>query len=190
MKHALWLFSSMLVLALLVPGAVNAAEEEGWISLFDGKSLDGWKPTDENPDSFRVEDGKIVANGPRAHLFYNGPVHNHDFKNFEYKAEVMTTKGSNSGLYIHTKWESGDWPNFGYEAQVNNTQGDPQKTGGLYDVVKVFEAPAKDDEWFEYYISVQGQTITIKINGQTTAVYDEKDKAELDKRSRGSHLSP
>lgn len=175
---------------MLTSGAFAAAETDGeWISLFDGKSLDGWKVSEENPDSIKCVDGMIVAHGPRAHLFYDGPVEDHEFKNFIFKADVMTTPGSNSGLYIHTKYQAEDWPNFGYECQVNNTQGDPQKTGGVYDTVKVFEAPAKDDEWFEYTIIVKGKTIETQINGKTAAKYDEKDKAKLDKRSRGSDLA-
>jgi len=185
MKHS----TSILILVLIAAGPVMAADEGGWISLFDGKSLDGWKSSEENSDSFKLEDGAIVAHGPRAHLFYDGPVKNHDFKNFDFKADVMTAPGSNSGIYIHTKWQKEDWPNAGYEAQVNNTQGDPQKTAGLYDVVKVLEAPAKDNEWFEYEIIVNGKTVTTKINGKTAAVYDEKDKEKLDHRSRGSDLS-
>ncbi|MCA9412330.1 MAG: DUF1080 domain-containing protein [Candidatus Omnitrophica bacterium] len=175
---------------LIVTGAFAAGDSDGgWISLFDGKSLDGWKVSEDHPDSFRVEDGQIVANGARAHLFYEGPVENHNFKNFILKADVMTTKGSNSGLYIHTKYQKDDWPNYGYECQVNNTQGDPQKTAGIYDTVKVLEAPAKDNEWFEYTIIVKGKTIETQINGKTCAKYDEKDKAELDHRSRGTDLS-
>ncbi|MCA9425703.1 MAG: DUF1080 domain-containing protein, partial [Candidatus Omnitrophica bacterium] len=174
----------------IVTGAFAAGDSDGgWISLFDGKSLDGWKVSEDHPDSFRVEDGQIVANGARAHLFYEGPVENHDFKNFIFKADVMTTKGSNSGLYIHTKYQKDDWPNYGYECQVNNTQGDPQKTAGIYDTVKVLEAPAKDNEWFEYTIIVKGKTIETQINGKTCAKYDEKDKAEMDHRSRGTDLS-
>src|SRR5580698_2415694 len=57
---------------------------DGWYSLFDGKSLDGWK-INENPDTFSVRDGEIVVNGPRAHLFYEGAVKDHEFKNFEFK---------------------------------------------------------------------------------------------------------
>ncbi|MCB9768909.1 MAG: DUF1080 domain-containing protein [Candidatus Omnitrophica bacterium] len=175
---------------MIVTGAFAAGDSDGgWISLFDGKSLDGWKVSEDHPDSFRVEDGQIVANGARAHLFYEGPVENHNFKNFILKADVMTTKGSNSGLYIHTKYQKDDWPNYGYECQVNNTQGDPQKTAGIYDTVKVLEAPAKDNEWFEYTIIVKGKTIETQINGKTCAKYDEKDKAELDHRSRGTDLS-
>ena len=76
-----------------------ADDDAGWISLFDGKSLDGWTVS-ENPQSFSVEDGKIIVDGPRGHLFYSGDVANHNFKNFHFKADVMTfpraTRGSTS----------------------------------------------------------------------------------------------
>ena len=39
-----------------------------WVSIWDGESFDGWRAS-ENPESFQIEDGKIVVNGPRAHLF-------------------------------------------------------------------------------------------------------------------------
>ena len=117
-----------------IAGATLPAQDAGWVSLFDGKSLDGWK-VGENAASFSVADGAIVVNGPRAHLYYVGPVGNHDFKNFEFKADVMTTPGSNSGIYFHTAYQEGGWPSKGYEVQVNNSHTDPKRTAGLYAIV-------------------------------------------------------
>ena len=68
-----------------------------WVSLFDGKTLNGWK-VGESHETFKVEDGAIVANGKVAHLFYDGEAGNHDFKNFELKLDIMTMPGSNSGV--------------------------------------------------------------------------------------------
>ena len=113
-----------------------------------------------------MQDGAIVVNGPRAHLFYVGPVQNHDFKNFEFKAEVMTTPGSNSGIYFHTTYQEGGWPAKGYEVQVNNSHTDPKRTGGLYSIQDVFEAPAKDNEWFTEQIVVQGKRVTVQRQRQ------------------------
>jgi hypothetical protein len=147
----------------------------GWQPLFDGKSLDGWKPS-ENKDTFSVKDGLIVAHGERSHLFYVGPVNGADFQDFELKAEVMTTPGSNSGIYFHTEYQETGWPSKGYECQVNTTHSDPKKTGGLYAVQDVMDnAPSKDNEWFDYYIKVQGKHITIKIDGKTTVDWTEPD---------------
>ena len=123
----------------------TAPHSEGWVNIFDGKTLDGWKAA-EHPGSFTIKDGAIVVFGERAHLFYDGAVKNHDFKNFEFKVTVMTTPGSNSGIFIHTVYQDTGWPSKGYEIQVNNTHGDWRKTGSVYAIQDVKEAPAKDNE--------------------------------------------
>ena len=84
--------------------------EQGWISLFDGESLKGWKPAEENPGTFSVRDGAIMAKGPRCHLFYVGPVENADFQDFELKVDVKTERGSNGGIYFHTQWQKRTGP--------------------------------------------------------------------------------
>ncbi len=160
-----------LSLTVAVCGALNAADD-GFVSLFDGKSLDGWK-INENPASLKLEDGCLVVQGERAHVFYDGAVANHDFKNFHFKAEVMTAPSANSGIYFHTKFQKDGWPSTGYESQVNNTQKDPKKTGGLYNVKDNFEAPAKDDVWFTYEIIVNGKNIVVKIDGKVITDYTE-----------------
>jgi hypothetical protein len=168
---------ALAVVALLVC-AVYAAEEpaaeEGWISLFDGKSLDGWK-VGENANAFKVEDGMIVVNGNVGHLFYDGKVKDHHFKNFEFKADVMTFPKANSGIYFHTGYQEKGWPSKGFEAQVNNSHSDWKRTGGLYNVADIKDPPAKDNEWFNYYIKVEGKKVTIKINGKTTVEWTQPD---------------
>ena len=154
-----------------------AHQESEWIPLFDGKSLDGWKAS-EHPETFSVEDGKIVVHGPRAHLFYEGPVENHDFDNFEFKAQVMTTPGSNSGMFIRTQYQEEGWPSQGYEVQVNNSHTDWRRTGSLYGIDDVKEKIVPDNEWYTEHIIVDGKHITIKINDQTVVDYTQPDEAE------------
>lgn len=153
-----------------------------WISLFDGETLNGWKAS-ENPETFSVEDGQIIVDGPRAHLFYVGTVNNHDFKNFEFKADVKTTSGSNSGIYFHTKYQDTGWPSKGYEAQVNNTyESDPRRTASLYGIDDINDPPAKDGEWFTMYIKVQDKNITIKLDGKTMVEYTEPENVDREGR--------
>jgi len=178
-------FAFAVCFALLGTTAWADESKEGWHSLFDGKTLDGWKVS-ENADSVYVKDGAIVVHGPRAHAFYAGDVADHDFKNFEFKAKVKTHEKSNSGIYFHTKYQEQGWPGTGYECQVNNTHRDPKKTGGLYAVEDVFEAPAEDGEWFDYYIKVDGKNIVIKINGETTVDYTEPDDLDRPERQLSS----
>ena len=162
--------------ALLAMAVVVTQEkEEGFISLFNGKDLTGWKVS-ENPGSARVEDGKIVTNGPRGHVFYVGDVKGHVFKNFEFKAEVLIKPGSNAGIYFHTEYQEKGWPDKGFEAQIcSNGYKDPKKTGSLYGIKDLAESPVKDDEWFEYHILVKGKKVEIRLNGKTVNEWTQPD---------------
>ncbi|HKO80462.1 MAG TPA: DUF1080 domain-containing protein [Chitinophagaceae bacterium] len=178
---------SLLTLAICLLAAAAFTPKntkQDWQSLFDGKTLNNWKVGD-NAATFKIEDGMIVVNGPVAHLFYNGDVNNHQFKNFEFKADVMTTPGSNSGIYFHTDYQQGGWPKKGYEAQVNNSHTDWRRTGSLYGIQDVREVYVKDNEWYTEYIKVEGKRIVIKINDKTVVDYTEPDNPE---RTEGNSL--
>lgn len=167
----------LLAVALAAAFTTSAADKDGWISLFDGKSLAGWK-ANENPDTFKVENGELVVKGPRAHLFYVGEVGGGKFKNFELKLDISTRPQANSGVYFHTEFQKDGWPAKGYEVQVNNTHGDPKKTAGLYGIKDNLEAPAKDGEWFTMHIKVVGKQITTSVNGKVVVDYTEEQKPE------------
>ncbi|MEO0338351.1 MAG: DUF1080 domain-containing protein [Bacteroidota bacterium] len=184
------------------------AQSDGFTDLFNGQNLDGWTAAKEKPNSFIVEDGLLKCVDGRSHLFYTGSVGNADFKNFELKVRAKTTKGSNSGVYFHTKYQEEGWPEIGFEAQVNSTNKDAKKTGSLYGVVNVWapdkdktkkhplirvndnheaflyqtKAPSKDGKWFDYHILVKDQTITIKVNGETQVVWTQP--ADWDREGR------
>lgn len=150
----------------------------GWVSIWDGESLDGWRAS-ENTDSFWVEDERIVVDGPRSHLFYEGPVAGGDFINFEFKSDVYTYPEANSGVFFHTRFQDEGWPQYGYEAQVNATHGDPRKTGSLYAVEDVMDdAPHEDNEWFHYHIKVDGKDIRFDVDGDTVMEFTEPDDRE------------
>ena len=104
-----------LILLLAVPATFA---QDGWISLFNGKDFTGWKVGGDQ-NTFQIKDGALVANGQVAHAFYDGPVNNHDFKNFHLKAVVLTKPHANSGIYFHTKFQDKGFPSQGFEAQVN-----------------------------------------------------------------------
>ena len=99
----------------------------------------------ENVETFTVKDGAIVAHGPRSHCFYTGDFHNHTFKDFELKVDVMTLAGANGGVYIDTEYQDQGFPLKGFEVQVNNAYvKDPRKTGSLYQVKDNGDEVAKD----------------------------------------------
>jgi hypothetical protein len=147
--------AAALFLALPVQ-ADDKKDEEGFVQLFNGKDLTGWKlPDNPNPGAFtgieklekdgkiiefdgkskkedkliplwRVEDGMIIGSGPSSHLFSDRD----DYVNFVFRVEAMINDHGNSGQYFRTKFGPG-FP-AGYEAQINATHGDPIRTGSLY----------------------------------------------------------
>jgi Domain of Unknown Function (DUF1080) len=144
----------------------SGSVEAGFTSLFNGKDLTGWKIAGP-AESWSVKDGAIVANGRASHLYYDGPVHDHSFRNFELKVDAMTQPGSNGGVYVLTEFMERTWPGKGFEIQVNNSHTDRIRTGSLYHVQDVLDqSPAKDGEWFTEHIIVKGDTITVLVDGQ------------------------
>lgn len=191
--------SAALLAASACTASVPVASAQEKISLFDGSTLDGWTVTAENPESFRVEDGAIIAEGPRAHLFYSGE-HRTEFTDFELSLKVMTQPGANSGVYFHTTYQAEGWPSKGLEAQVNATQYDYRKTGSLYAIADIrayasgdevpalgFDtnayvtresAPHLDEEWFDYVIRVEDGTVTTRVNGELLVKWKQPDNWE------------
>ena len=162
-----------LVLLALLALLPLAAADDGWVSLFNGKDLTGWK-VNENPATFSVKEGAIVANGPRSHLFYDGDFLKHTFTNFELKVDVMTLPRANGGIYILTGFQDSGWPGKGFEVQVNNSfPGDPRRTASLYEVQDVKELLVKDNEWFTEHIIVQGNTIVVRLNDKAVVRWTE-----------------
>ncbi len=184
---------TLLFLFIVSAGSFCFAAHHGakWHSLFDGKTLDGWTASKENPNCYFVENGNLVVRGGRSHLFYTGSVGDANFKNFELKLKVKTMKNANSGVYFHTAYQDKGWPSQGFEAQVNTSHKDPKKTGSLYAIANVFvpmeemepfvvrvakagaevyreKAPSTDGEWFDYHIIVKDDNIVLKVNGETT----------------------
>ena len=158
-----------ILIAAVFAFAPAALAQDGFTQLFNGKDFTGWK-IGGNQTTFTVKDGAIVANGAPAHCFYDGPVMNHNFKNFELMVDVMTLPKSNGGIYFHTEYQPAGWPSKGFEVQVNVTHSDPIKSASLYHVLDIgadiIDPIIKDGEWFTEHIIVQGKTVTVKLNGK------------------------
>ena len=144
-------------------------DDKGWVQLFNGKDLDGWVSLPEDKARWSVKDGAIVGEGGVGHLY----TERGDYENFDFKIEAMISDGGNSGQYFRTKKEPG-FPK-GYEAQINSTHGDPQRTGSLYNIVKITKQLHKPDEWFTQEVIADGDHIIIKVNDETVVdTHDSK----------------
>ena len=165
---------ALLILTTLIASSLSALAED-WQTLFKtGDDLKHWK-TSENVESVRLEEGNIVLNGKRAHLFYMGEDGKASWKNFEVEVQFKTAKNANAGLFFHTTWQEKGWPAQGYEAQMNATHKDPRKTGSIYSFKDCAEPGHKDDEWVTMSVKVEGKKATVTVNGKVTNEYTEAD---------------
>ena len=155
-----------------------AAAADDWVNLFDGRTLEGWTAA-EHKDSWKVVDGALMANGPRSHLFYSGPVRGANFKNFELEVDCLARHDCNSGVYFHTAYQETDFPYKGFEVQINNTatgEGsyrERKKTGSLYGVRNIYRQFIGDDEWFKMRVAVRGKNVQIRLNDMLVVDYTE-----------------
>ena len=167
----------------------------GWVSLL-GDTFNGWIesggvvdwsapswfagktdwPTNDNAtsrESFRLDGDTLIVEGDKRNLFYDGRLAGGYFKNFEFKVDVYTEPGSASGIYFHTHYEEDGTPAFGYKAQINASRAGESKTGSLVGAKEVKKAAHGDNEWFTYYIKVDGKKVTVKVNGETVNEFTE-----------------
>lgn len=161
--------------AVLLAGVNASAADAEWVSLFDGKTLDGWEKVGKEDSVWEVKDGAICGSG-QASMLVNTTG---SFKNFRYRAEIKINDKGNSGLYFRTT----ERPGFsdGYEAQIDSTHTDPIRTGSIYGMCHVYKEHVKPDTWFTYDIEVRddvwrGREMTrIKITIDGNELYEYLD---------------
>ena len=165
---------SLLLLFVFSLSCKTQTQSTDWQILFDGKTLDGWKKAGENQKSITVENGMIKCSGSRSHLFYKD-----EFKNFEFEADIKAMEHSNSGIFIHTKYQKEGWPTQGYEIQVNNSYRgsgrfpERRKTGSVYNIRNVYFPLASDGEWFKMRIKVVENHVEVFVNNIKVTDYIE-----------------
>jgi Domain of Unknown Function (DUF1080) len=158
------------MVALLLCASLPAAPEAGFVPLFDGKTLQGWKLVGGRGPGYVVENGTIVcpADGG-GNLFTE-----REYANFVLRFEFRLTEGANNGIGIRAPYE-GDAAYQGMEIQVLDDGADryrgirpAQHHGSIYDVVAAQPGFLKPTgEWNEEEITADGRRIRVILNGHT-----------------------
>jgi hypothetical protein len=140
----------------------QASSESGWVTLFDGKSIDNFsKIGDAN---WRVEDGMIVADKGNGFL-----VTKNDYKDYEIRAEFWVEADSNSGVFIRCTDPNKVGADSCYEVNIWDARPDPSYgTGAIVNVAKVDPMPHAAGKWNTIEITAKGPTFTVALNGQKT----------------------
>lgn len=158
---------------------------EGWISLFDGKTLDGWAATG-NDEGWTVDNGTILCTVSGGKYLYTLE----QYENFVLSVDFKIDEGVNSGIFF--RWSDlSDPVHTGIEIQILDSFGreNPGKhdCGAIYDMV----APSKNvckpaGEWNNTTITCKDNMITVKHNGEKIAEMDVDKWSEPGKNPDGT----
>lgn len=159
------------------PRRVGLTAEEvadGWIALFDGDSLFGWRANDDR-SAWTVKDGAIVcADGPPGLLLTTS-----EFADFELRCGVRIEAGGNSGLFLRTRADPADPARDCYEFNVCDTH-EAFPTGGLVGLVKPAVAVAGDGRWLDCRVRCAGRSIRAWLDGRPVLDFtDDRPQARL-----------
>lgn len=160
-------------LPLLRPN-VGARAEDGWVTLFDGKTLDNWSPI--GTANWKLDDGVVVADNGNGFL-----VSKSDYVDFDLRAEFWIEAKTNSGVFIRCTDPNSVSGKTAYEVNIWDTRPEQKYgTGAIVDVAAVDPMPHAADKWNVYEIIARGDTFTVILNGQKTV-----DRAKADKFPKG-----
>jgi len=198
---------------LAAPQHVGPSLPPGWVSLFNGKDLAGWKTHPSQPGNWRVENGVLIGSGPEngggigslpgiSHLY----TERGDYKDFHLRVEARLDNGDEGGVCFRSSFgpkfpstvDLPSWP-AAYLAQITSTQGDLGKTGSLLrlrdgspgpfgnEVISALGWPSTRvavQQWFTLDVIAERNIITIMVNGKLSA-YD----ADIDQLYSGGHIA-
>lgn len=167
-----WLFLNALLAAAALASHAAGVAEPGFVSLFDGRTLNGWRHVGGPPGGYGVKDGVIFCSPQGRNLFTEG-----EYEDFILRFEFKLEDGSNNGVGIRAPFE-GDAAYVGMEIQIlEDAAADrgkwgklrpEQYHGSIYDVVAAKRGALKPaGQWNSEEIIAQGRHIKVIVNDQT-----------------------
>jgi hypothetical protein len=150
--------------ALTAPPASASAKTE---TLFDGRSLKGWRHAGDAKLELENRTIRTAPGNGRLGLLYYARKR---YRDFELTLQFRAGEGANSGVHLRFPKPGGcSWIDCGYEVQINDTAADPRKTGSIYgfadlDAAKAHAQPP--NTWTRLTVRVKGQTYTVHRDGK------------------------
>ena len=161
---------------------------DGWLLLFDGKTLDGWMTSSGKPSKTPVDDGCINPHKCGGYMM----VHQEKWENFALALDFKISKKCNSGVFVRTgslEPRPGKDVGFnGIEVAIDDTAGAGfHDTGALYDLVKPTKNAMKPaGEWNHLVVTCDRAKITVELNGEVVTRADLDEFARPNRRPDGS----
>lgn len=161
---------------------------DGWILLFDGKSLDGWMTSSEKPSNRPVEERAINPHKCGGYMM----IHEQTWENFRLSLDFKISEKCNSGIFLRTfplTPRPGKDVGFnGIEIAIDDTEtADFHDTGAIYDLVKPKKNAMKPvGEWNHIVITCNRNLLEVELNGEMVNRMDFDQWTDPNKRPDGS----
>jgi hypothetical protein len=197
MRLGMALSTAALLVAVCAMAAARPPEDntltakekrDGWILLFDGKTLDGWMTSSEKPSKVPVEEGCIQPHGCGGYMM----VHRKMWENFILSLDFKISKDCNSGVFFRTysltPRRDNDVGYNGIEMQILDSPGAGfNDTGAIYDLSKPTKQAMKPvGQWNHLVLTVDGNTVKVELNGEVVNRVDLDKFTEKNRRPDGS----
>ena len=153
--------------------AEAAAENKGFVPLFNGKDMTGWKTQPQWDGGWHVDNGVLIWSRAGSSLL---GTERDDYRDFHLRVETRIGDGVYAQLIVRNAFAQPGWSRDGYFIVLNSTNGNENKTGGLIvgpgrPFVNVSKSPVPPNHWFTLEVIAEGNRIVVKVNGQTTVDY-------------------
>lgn len=174
-------------LNLLPAAALARAQEPGFVSLFDGRTLDGWVVRDGPESAFYVDNGDIVV-----HQGSNFPAwlaSTREYENFDFRGQFFVRNWTDSGIYLHAP-ETGYNTEAGIEVNLFHRPEDPPTSyscGAVFPVIAPSRVNVKP-EWNDFRIRMDWPRLQVWMNGDMVQDLDCHAAPELRYRLRRGFL--
>ena len=143
----------------------NQELSDGWILLFDGETLFGWKAVSDA--NWKVSDGAVTASEGTPGLLRTTS----QFGNFELSLEYKVPADAKSGVFLRTSPKPTNLKTQAYAVAIGPADAaDPP--GSLIDRQKAEAAPAKDG-WRILQVTADGAKIAIRIDSKEVLAYTD-----------------
>jgi hypothetical protein len=162
-----------------VPVEPKPTAADGFVPLFNGKDLSGWKTYPNQPGNWRVEDGVLIGSASRVSHLYT---QRDDYTDFHLRVEARLNDGGNSGVCFRAQPGIKLRLPAGYEADISNPRNrGATRTGSLFvpgagALVGIHESLVPPGQWFTMEVTAQGNHIVVKVNGKTTVDYPDEER--------------
>ncbi len=140
---------------------------EGWILLFDGQTLFGWRKMSRA--NWRVERGAICVDSGSPGLLRTGS----QFSDYHLALEFRAEPGTNSGVFVHTSPRPRNPKTDCYEVNIADPDTSPFPTGSLVGRVRGREPPRLDGKWHAMDVVVQNGRVEVRVDGVLITRYED-----------------